>query len=119
MQCIKGAMLLCCHAVTGRDLRAIFALLRKNSSGRVPAHAVQLLRSLAVMAHHQGPTTFFDFANEGAGIVRNTPLRFPGMPHMCQSVSELLFYQSRTADDILATTAWPAIKITTQNCIYS
>lgn len=64
--------------LTGRDLRAIFALLRKNSSGRVPAHAVLLLRSLAVMAHHQGPTTFFDFANEGAGIVRNTPLRFPG-----------------------------------------
>ncbi len=77
----------CCCAVAGRDLRAIFALLRKNSCGRVPAHAVVLLRSLAVMAHHQGPTTFFDFANEGAGIVRNTPLRFPSTPHTCQSVT--------------------------------
>lgn len=65
-------------SATGRDLRAIFALLRKDSSGRVPSHAVLLLQSLAVMAQHQGPTTFFDFANEGAGIVRNTPLRFPG-----------------------------------------
>jgi hypothetical protein len=45
----------------------------------VPGHAVVLLRSLTVMARHQGPTTFFDFANEGAGIMRNTPLRFPSM----------------------------------------
>ncbi|KAK9905588.1 hypothetical protein WJX75_002584 [Coccomyxa subellipsoidea] len=66
------------YSISGRDLRAIFALLRKDGSCRVPSHAVVLLRSLAVMAHHQGPTTFFDFANEGAGIVRNTPLRFPG-----------------------------------------
>lgn len=64
--------------MTGKDLRAIFALLRKDGNGRVPAHAVLLLRSLAIMARHQGPTTFFDFANEGAGIMRNTPLRFPG-----------------------------------------
>ena len=68
--------------LAGRDLRAIFALLRKDGSCRVPSHAVVLLRSLAVMAHHQGPTTFFDFANEGAGIVRNTPLRFPGEPKL-------------------------------------
>jgi hypothetical protein len=30
------------------------------------------------MARHEGPTTFFDFANEAAGIMRTTALRFPG-----------------------------------------
>ena len=63
----------------GRDLRAIFALLRKDGSGRVSKHsALLLLRALTAMARHLGPTTFFDFANEGAGIMRNNPLRFPG-----------------------------------------
>ncbi len=37
-----------------------------------------LLRTLTAMARHLGPTTFFNFANEGAGIMRNAPLRFPG-----------------------------------------
>ena len=41
-----------------------------------------LLRTLTAMARHLGPTTFFNFANEGAGIMRNTPLRFPSkLPH--------------------------------------
>ena len=63
----------------GRDLRAIFALLRKDSSGRIPQRSVLLLlRSLTAMARHMGPTTFFNFADDGAGIMRNTPLRFPG-----------------------------------------
>ena len=63
----------------GRDLRAIFALLRKDGSGRVAQRsALLLLRALTAMARHLGPTTFFDFANEGAGIMRNNPLRFPG-----------------------------------------
>ena len=63
----------------GRDLRAIFALLRKDGSGRIAQRsALLLLRALTVMARHLGPTTFFDFANEGAGIMRNNPLRFPG-----------------------------------------
>ena len=65
----------------GRDLRAIFALLRKDGSGRIPQRSVLLLlRSLTFMARHLGPTTFFNFADDGAGIMRNTPLRFPGAP---------------------------------------
>lgn len=66
-----------CVAISGRDLRAVFALLRKEGD-RVPTHTTLLLRALAVMARHQGPATFFDFASDSAGIVRNTPLRFPG-----------------------------------------
>lgn len=66
--------------LAGRDLRAIFALLRKDIGGRIAQRPVLLLlRALTVMARHLGPTTFFNFANEGAGIMRNTPLRFPGV----------------------------------------
>ena len=59
-------------------MRAVFALLRKDTTGRIPQSTVLLLlRALTAMARHPGPTTFFNFANEGAGIMRNTPLRFP------------------------------------------
>lgn len=78
-------------AGAGRDLRAIFALLRAEGSeggGSVPSHAVPLLRALAVMARHAGPSTFFDHANEAAGIVRNTPLKFPGARHGHLSTSD-------------------------------
>ena len=65
----------------GRDLRAIFALLRKAGARHIPQRsALLLLRALTAMARHLGPTTFFNFADDGAGIMRNTPLRFPGEP---------------------------------------
>ena len=78
--------------LAGRDLRAIFALLRKDSSGRIPQRSVLLLlRSLTAMARHLGPTTFFNFADDGAGIMRNTPLRFSSAsrhsPGLCPSAA--------------------------------
>lgn len=75
--------------LAGRDLRAIFALLRKDSSGRIPQRSVLLLlRSLTFMARHLGPTTFFNFANEGAGIMRNTSMRFPGTTRCDTSLTQ-------------------------------
>ncbi len=29
------------------------------------------------MARHEGPSAFFDFANDSAGILRTTPLQMP------------------------------------------
>lgn len=67
--------------MAGRDLRALFGLLRKDAaSERVPAHSPLLLRALRSMARHEGPTSFFDFATEAGGIIRTTPLRFPSAP---------------------------------------
>ena len=58
-------------------MRAVCALLRKEGD-TVPGHTSLLLRALAVMARHQGPATFFDFAAPSASIPCNTPLRLPG-----------------------------------------
>ena len=63
------------YSISGRDLRALLALLRPDASGAVPAHCCLLLRALCSMARHQGPSTFFDFADTAAGIVRNNTLR--------------------------------------------
>lgn len=41
----------------------------------MPPHCSLLLRTLCSMARHEGPSAFFDFADAGAGIVRNAALR--------------------------------------------
>ena len=52
----------------GKDLRSIFTLLKRNpKTGAVPAHAGLLLHMLCTMARHEGPTAYFDFANEVGG----------------------------------------------------
>ncbi len=51
----------------------------------MPAHAPLLLKTLAVMAQHEGPAAFFDFADAGAGLMRTTALRFPGAGPALQS----------------------------------
>ncbi len=62
---------------TGRDLRALFALLRPDRGGRVPRHTTLLLRLLAAVARHEGPTAFFDFSGGGGGIMPSGDLRLP------------------------------------------
>ena len=63
---------------TGRDLRAVLGLLkRQGSSGSTPAYAPLLLRTLCTMARHEGPSAFFDFANSSAGILGSRPLQMP------------------------------------------
>ena len=64
--------------LAGRDLRALFALLRQDSSGRVPRHTMLLLRLLAAVARHEGPPAFFDFSGGAGGIMRSGDLRLPG-----------------------------------------
>ena len=66
----------------GRDLRALFALLRQDRSGRVPRHTMLLLRLLAAVARHEGPTAFFDFSGGAGGIMRSGDLRLPGARHL-------------------------------------
>ncbi len=69
----------CLHFV-GRDLRALLSLLKRQSSGPntpTPPHASLLLHTLCTMARHEGPSAFFDFANESAGILPTTPLQLP------------------------------------------
>ena len=52
----------------GKDLRSIFTLLKRDpKTGAVPAHAGLLLHMLCTMARHEGPTAYFDFANEVGG----------------------------------------------------
>lgn len=53
----------------------MLALLRSDDGGGVPPHCSLLLRTLCSMARHEGPYAFFDFADAGAGIVRNAALR--------------------------------------------
>ena len=55
----------------GKDLRSIFTLLKRDpKTGAVPAHAGLLLHMLCTMAGHEGPTAYFDFANEVGGVPR-------------------------------------------------
>lgn len=62
----------------GRDLRALFGLLRRQGpSNSTPPYATLLLRTLCIMARHGGPSAFFDFATDSAGILRTTPLQLP------------------------------------------
>ncbi|KAK9836952.1 hypothetical protein WJX81_002248 [Elliptochloris bilobata] len=65
-------------SISGRDLRALSALLREDNSGRVPRHTMLLLRLLAAVARHEGPTAFFDFSGGAGGIMRSGDLRLPG-----------------------------------------
>jgi hypothetical protein len=67
-------------AAAGRDLRALFALLRPRADGRAPRHTALLLRLLAAVARHEGPPAFFDFSGGGGGIMRSGDLRLPGAP---------------------------------------
>lgn len=62
----------------GRDLRALFGLLRhQGPSNNTPPYAPLLLQTLCIMARHEGPSAFFDFASDSAGILRTTPLQLP------------------------------------------
>ncbi|DBA78126.1 TPA: hypothetical protein ACH3X2_008097 [Trebouxia sp. C0005] len=68
------------YSVSGRDLRALLSLLKRQGSGPnqlTPPHASLLLHTLCTMARHEGPSAFFDFANESAGILPTTPLQLP------------------------------------------
>ena len=57
-----------CMVLAGKDLRSIFTLLKRDpKTGAVPAHAGLLLHMLCTMARHEGPTAYFDFANEVGG----------------------------------------------------
>ena len=68
----------CRSVFAGRDLRALFGLLRRQgSSHSTPPYAPLLLRTLCIMARHGGPSAFFDFATDSAGILRTTPLQLP------------------------------------------
>ncbi len=54
----------------GKDLRSIFMLLKRDpKTGAVPAHAGLLLHMMCTMARHEGPTAYFDFANEVRGCL--------------------------------------------------
>lgn len=67
-----------CVVFAGRDLRALFGLLkRRNHSNSTPPYAPLLLRTLCVMARHDGPSAFFDFATDSAGILCTNPLQLP------------------------------------------
>ena len=73
------------YSIEGRDLRSLLALLKPVDGGAVapgaaPAHSVLLLRTLAAMAGHSGPAAFFDFGDDGAGIMRSQPLRCAALP---------------------------------------
>ena len=71
--------LLALEGNAGRDLRAIFTLLRTDENGQQPSYYGLLLKSLAIMAQHEGPAAYFDFANEDAGLMRTSSLRLPSM----------------------------------------
>ena len=62
----------------GQDLRAIFALLRKATSGHLSAKSQELLQTLTIMAQHEDATAFFNFGGDAADILRNTELPYPG-----------------------------------------
>ena len=69
-----------CLRFVGRDLRALLSLLKRQGSvpsTHTPPHAPLLLHTLCTMARHKGPSAFFDFANESAGILPTTPLHLP------------------------------------------
>ena len=69
-----------CLHIVGRDLRALLSLLKRQGSAPntpTPPHAPLLLHTLCTMARHEGPSAFFDFANESAGILPTTPLQLP------------------------------------------
>ncbi|KAL3142038.1 hypothetical protein ABBQ32_004670 [Trebouxia sp. C0010 RCD-2024] len=66
------------YSISGRDLRALFGLLRRQGpSNSTPPYATLILRTLCIMARHGGPSAFFDFATDSAGILRTTPLQLP------------------------------------------
>ncbi|KAL0021859.1 hypothetical protein WJX77_009077 [Trebouxia sp. C0004] len=68
------------YSVSGRDLRALLSLLKRQGSAPstpTPPHASLLLHTLCTMAQYEGPSAFFDFANESAGILPTTPLQLP------------------------------------------
>ncbi|KAK9824084.1 hypothetical protein WJX72_007613 [[Myrmecia] bisecta] len=88
------------YSISGRDLRAIFALLRKDAGGQVAPHALPLLRMLCVMARHKGPSAFFDFGNPTAGILRTTALRLP--PSRGYSFATWLRLESAKVEEGLA-----------------
>lgn len=73
--------LIACSTLSGagRDLRALFGLLRRQGSpsNSTPPYAPLLLRTLCIMARHGGPSALFDFATDSAGILRTTPLQLP------------------------------------------
>lgn len=63
----------------------MFALLRLDCDGKEPVHYRTLLQTLAVMAQHEGPAAFFDFAKDSAGLMRTSRMKLPGKPFTSSS----------------------------------
>ena len=78
-------------SISGRDLRTLLMLLRPDRQGHVPRSCSLLLRTMCYMARHDGPSSFFDFANPGAGIVRNSTLRCCQCPVTCLNLLHLIW----------------------------
>lgn len=65
------------YSISGHDLRVLLALLQPvGGGGEVPSHAALLLRTLAGVAAHAGPASFFDFGDHSAGVMRHPPLKY-------------------------------------------
>ncbi|KAK4276908.1 hypothetical protein QN277_015003 [Acacia crassicarpa] len=65
------------HSISGKDIRKIFALLRREEVGTQRQYCSLLLTSLLSMLHEKGPTSFFDLSGTDSAIMLLTPVQWP------------------------------------------
>ncbi|KAG7971974.1 hypothetical protein I3843_07G161500 [Carya illinoinensis] len=65
------------HSISGRDIRKIFALLRREKVGSQQQNSSLLLTTVLSMLNEKGPTAFFDLNGNNSGIIIETPVQWP------------------------------------------
>ncbi|CAL9114662.1 unnamed protein product [Musa textilis] len=65
------------HSISGKDIRKIFALLRREKRESIQKHRSLLLTSIRYMLKEKGPEAFFEFNGCDSGIVVKSPLQWP------------------------------------------
>ncbi|WVZ78912.1 hypothetical protein U9M48_026555 [Paspalum notatum var. saurae] len=75
------------HSICGKDIRKIFALLRREKIGAKQKHTSLLLTSLSHMLKEKGPEAFFEFSGHDSGIEIKSPFLWPyrsiNQKHQC------------------------------------
>ncbi|GMH14034.1 hypothetical protein Nepgr_015875 [Nepenthes gracilis] len=65
------------HSIAGKDIRKIFALLRREKVGNRQQYCSLLLSSILSMLNEKGPTAFFDLIGNESGVIIRTPVQWP------------------------------------------
>ncbi|THU62740.1 hypothetical protein C4D60_Mb01t08320 [Musa balbisiana] len=65
------------HSISGKDIRKIFALLRREKRESIQKHRSLLLTSIRYMLKEKGPEAFFEFSGCDSGIVVKSPVQWP------------------------------------------